>query len=105
VIGAVGLRVDRDHARAELGYWIGKPYWGRGYATEAARAALRWGFDSLGLERIYAYHFARNAASGRVLRKIGMTPEGIARRHVRKWGEYHDSPLYSILRGEPLEAR
>lgn len=102
LVGAVGLTINRDHSRAELGYWTGKPFWGRGYATEAARAVVKWGFDSLGLERIFAYHFARNAASGRVLKKIGMTPEGLARRQVKKWGEYHDSPLYSILRGEPL---
>lgn len=102
LVGAIGLHPNRDHNRAELGYWIGKSFWGRGYATEAARAVTRWGFERLGLERIFAYHFASNPASGRVIEKIGMKREGLVRRHIRKWGEYQDSVQYAILRGEPV---
>jgi [ribosomal protein S5]-alanine N-acetyltransferase len=100
LVGAVGLILDLAHERAELGYWIGKPYWGRGYATEAAAAVVAWGFESLELHRIHAGHFARNPASGRVLQKLGMRQEGVAREHVWKWDERLDLVLYGILRHE-----
>src|SRR5215467_9659916 len=71
-IGGIGLRIDEQHQHAELGYWLGVPYWGKGYATEAAQELLRYGFEELGMHRIFASHFAQNPASGRVLNKIGM---------------------------------
>ena len=80
-----------------MGYWVGAPYWGRGYCTEAARAILRYGFEELGLHRIHAQHFARNPASGRVMQKIGMVYEGRQHEHVRKWDRFEDSDLYGIL--------
>lgn len=98
--GAVGLTLDPEHDRAELGYWVGRPFWDRGYATEAARAVLAWGFDSLGLRRICARHFVRNAASGRVLAKLGMRWEGTARQHFKRWDRYEDVDDYGILREE-----
>jgi RimJ/RimL family protein N-acetyltransferase len=59
--------------------------WGKGYATEAARAAVQFGFEHLGLNRIWSYHMVRNPASGRVLAtKVGMKREGLLRQHVRK---------------------
>jgi RimJ/RimL family protein N-acetyltransferase len=97
--GTIGL-TRKDHNRAELGYWIGVPYWGRGYATEAAEAMVRYGFEVLELNRIYAAYFARNAASGRVMQKIGMKHEGTLRQHHRKWDEYVDLEFYGILRSE-----
>ncbi len=98
--GAIGLRLDVAHARAEMGYWVGKPYWGKGYCTEAARAVLRYAFDELGLNRVHAAHFSRNVASGRVLQKIGMTHEGRLREHVRKWGVFEDVEVYGITAQE-----
>jgi len=98
LVGTVGLHVKRDHNHAELGYWIGVRYWGKGYATEAAAAAVRFGFDALKLNRIFAMHFSRNAASGRVLQKIGMRHEGTLRQHFRKWNEFVDLECYAILR-------
>jgi RimJ/RimL family protein N-acetyltransferase len=96
--GGIGLDPEPEHRRAELGYWIGLPYWGNGFATEAARAVVRYGFAQLNLNRIFAHHFAHNPASGKVLRKIGMTYEGRMRQHVRKWGQFVDLELYAILR-------
>ena len=95
--GGVGLRIDADHRRAELGYWVGKPYWGNGYATEAARALVEHGFETLRLHRIFASHFASNTRSGNVLRKIGMRHEGRQRAHISKWGESFDLEMYGIL--------
>lgn len=99
-IGGIGLRVEADHRHAELGYWLGVRYWGQGYATEAGHEVLRYGFEELGLHRIFASHFKHNAASGRILKKIGMRHEGCQREHIRKWDQFVDSELYGILRRE-----
>lgn len=98
--GGVGLHPDPAHPRAELGYWIGVPYWGNGYATEAARAVVDFGFRELKLQRIFAHHFEGNPASARVLEKIGMKHEGCSRQHIEKWGKLLDLENYGILRAE-----
>ena len=101
LIGTIGLRdIDREHCQAEMGFWIGVDWWGRGYATEAARAVIQFGFETYGLNRIYAHHMLRNPASGRVLEKSGMTSEGVLRERVRKWGIFEDVAALSILRKE-----
>jgi ribosomal-protein-alanine N-acetyltransferase len=100
LIGAIGLMLASDHDRGEIGYWIGKPYWNQGYCTEAASAVLRYGFETLGLNRIYATHFTRNPGSGRVMQKIGMKHEGHLRQHAKKWGNYEDFETYAILRSD-----
>lgn len=99
-IGGIGLRVEPPHQHAELGYWLGVDYWGKGYATEAAREMLRYGFEDLGLHRIFASHFKHNPASGRILVKLGMRYEGCQREHLRKWDQFVDSELYGLLRQE-----
>jgi len=95
--GGVGLQIEPEHRRAELGYWIGVPHWGHGYATEAAMEALKYGFETLELHRIFASHFAGNNASGKVLQKIGMRPEGCLRAHILKWGKFLDLEMYGML--------
>jgi len=100
LIGAIGLEISREHRRAELGYWVGVPWWNQGYCTEAARALVAYGFRELSLHRIYAMHFRRNPASGKVMRKIGMRHEGSLRQHVSKWGTFEDVEVYGILREE-----
>lgn len=97
LIGGVGLRLNQDHNHAEIGYWLGVPYWGKGYATEASAELLRYGFEELKLHRIYASHFAHNPASGNILRKIGMKYEGHQRGHLMKWDEYLDLEMYGIV--------
>jgi RimJ/RimL family protein N-acetyltransferase len=98
IAGGMGLIVNRDHARGEIGYWIAVPYWNRGYATEAGREVVRFAFEELRLNRVHAEHFTRNTASGRVMQKIGMRHEGTLRRHIIKWGEVIDVELYGIVR-------
>ena len=100
VVGAVGLAISSANQSAELGYWTGKPFWNRGYATEAARAVLSYGFADLGLARIHAGFMAKNAPSGSVLEKLGMQREGRLRKHVLKWGEFHDLVVCGILAEE-----
>jgi RimJ/RimL family protein N-acetyltransferase len=100
LLGAIGIRPNARHKKAEIGYWIGKPYWGQGYATEAARAITRYGFEILDMNRIYASHLPENPASGRVMQKVGMQFEGVLRQDVRKGDQFLDHAVYAILREE-----
>lgn len=78
LIGAVGLTPEKD--TAELGYWLSPAHWGRGIATEAARALVDFGFERLGLTYLTSGYFGDNPASGRVLAKLGFVETGRARR-------------------------
>ena len=100
LLGAIDIRPNARHKKAEIGYWIGKPYWGRGYATEAVQALIRYGFEELGLNRIYAMHFTENPASGRVMQKAGMQFEGVLRQDVLKGEQFQDHMIYAILRDD-----
>ena len=100
LIGGIGLHPQMEHSRAEMGYWIGVPFWGNGYATEAAREIMRHGFETFKLNRIFAGHFEGNAASGAILLKLGMRYEGCARQSVLKRDKFLDVHLYAILRKE-----
>jgi RimJ/RimL family protein N-acetyltransferase len=95
--GGIGLNIASAHKHAELGYWIGVPYWGQGYVTEAAQAVVAFGFETLRLRRIFAHFFAGNTASQRVLEKIGMKHEGRFRQHVQKWDRFIDIENYGVL--------
>ena len=99
-IGGIGLRVEQQHQHAELGYWLGVPYWGKGYATEAGREVVRYGFQDLKMHRIFASHFGHNPASGKILVKLGMRHEGCQREHLRKWDQFVDSVLYGMSQQE-----
>jgi RimJ/RimL family protein N-acetyltransferase len=101
LIGAAGLgNINREYESAEIGFWIGKPYWNFGYATEAVSSLLGYGFGTLGLNRIQGRHFARNPASGRVMEKCGMKYEGCLRQYVKKWGDFEDVKVFGMLKGE-----
>ena len=100
MMGACGMELFSDHKRGELGYWLGRDFWGQGYATEAATAVVGWGFSALSLNRISAARFADNPASGRVLEKIGMQEEGMLRRHAFRDKEFRDMVMYGLLREE-----
>lgn len=100
LLGVMGLGVSKAHQSAELGYWVGHPFWGQGYATEAARRVMAFGFEELGLNRVWAAFMMHNPASGKVMQKIGMQYEGTRRQDVLKWGQFYDLGLYGILRSE-----
>lgn len=100
LIGAISLLGrERDH-QAELGYWIGVPYWNHGYCTEAAVALINHAFAGMHLLRVHSCHLARNPSSGKVMQKIGLLPEGVRRQHVIKHGKPEDLCLYGILRSD-----
>ncbi len=98
--GAIGLEIDRVGACAKLGLWLGRAYWGRGYATEAVNAVLGYGFAVLELERIWAPRFRWNAASARVLQKAGLAQEGRRREYVAARAREETIETHGILRWE-----
>ncbi|MGG5209135.1 GNAT family N-acetyltransferase [Chryseobacterium sp. MIQD13] len=99
IIGAIGLH-DRDDDKAELGYWMGKPFWNKGYITEAAAALIDFGFKELELNKIYATYFLHNPASGRIMEKIGMEKEALLKQHLKKGNEYFDIMMYSVFKNK-----
>lgn len=98
--GCIGLALDSANRTAEIGYWIGVPFWNHGFCTEAAGAILGYGFSTRHLHKIQACHLGCNPASGRVMQKIGMTREGTLHEHVLRHDERHDLVCYGILRSE-----
>ncbi len=91
LIGCCGLTRKAGAPAAELGYWLGRPYWGEGFATEAAAAVMHWARETLGVEEFMAGHFSDNPASGRVLRKLGFAAT-------------HTTELFGLARGETAPA-
>jgi RimJ/RimL family protein N-acetyltransferase len=103
LIGYVGVKgIDREHEEGELSFWLDERYAGQGLITEGAEAVVTFAFDRLGLNRVCAYHMARNQASGRILAKLGFQHEGRLRQRVRKWGVYEDVLLWAKLRSDAL---
>ena len=102
MIGTIGFMwINTEHRSAEVGYSLARDCWNQGYATEALHAVLRFGFDTLRLNRIEAQHETSNPASGRVMQKCGMTYEGTLRSRVFNKGHFSDVRLYAILRDDP----
>ena len=99
LIGAIGIRNWAiEHARAEVGYVLARQHWGQGYATEALKAVLGFGFSRMELNRIEAKCVPENKGSIRVLEKSGMRREGLLREVEFSKGKFEDLNLYSILR-------
>jgi ribosomal-protein-alanine N-acetyltransferase len=100
-IGWCGLtRWNPDYRSASLGYCLAEGAWGDGYATEAARAVVGWGFDTLDLNRVQAETDTRNTASARVLERLGFVREGELREDCVVNGDVSDSWVYGLLRRE-----
>ena len=98
LVGGVGLHAERSEA--ELGYCLSRSAWGAGYATEAARLLVDFGFRSMTLHRIWAGADPENMASRRVLEKLGMRQEGHYRQNCQIRGEWRDTVVYAILEHE-----
>ncbi|MCD2345480.1 MULTISPECIES: GNAT family N-acetyltransferase [Clostridium] len=103
LIGTAALHINNVHRKAELAYWIGVPYWRKGYCSEASKALLKFGFKELNLNRIYALAMASNVASYSVMKKIGMKYEGTRRQDILKNGIPVDLKSYAILSDEFIE--
>ena len=101
VIGGTGLHhLEHEPRIAELGYVLHRDFWGQGYAAEAARAVIDFGFNHLGLHRIYARYHPENRASARVMEKLGMKFEGVLRESTFIKGAWWDFGQYAILSHE-----
>ena len=98
LMGVISLHPKEDLLRAEVGYWVGVPFWGKGYTTEALKEMIRFGFDDFALQRIFAAHFASNPASGRVMEKAGMQLEGFCKLGAHRFGELKDSLQRAIVK-------
>lgn len=105
-VGASGFHIESEKVqdgRAELGYFFLRDFWGRGYATEAAKAVLEFAFNKLGLHKIVTGCYVENAGSERVMIKCGMRREALKRKHSLHRGEWKDRAEYGLLREEWLE--
>lgn len=100
--GAIGLDLHGAHYRGEVGYWIGKPYWGQGFASEALRRVLQFGFEELDSNRIEANCYDYNIASARVMEKAGMIYEGTLRQYLfnELTKTFENVRFYGILKSD-----
>ena len=101
LIGCVGYRAT-DKIRAEMGYWIGKPYWGMGYATEAAQALILYAFQKEKIAYLTVGHFEENPASARVIAKLGFEPSGEVLRDCAARGNKARCLTYRLYRERAL---
>ena len=100
VIGGISLLVSPEHDTGELGYLLGRRWWGQGLATEAARAIIDWGFRRFRLHKVYARAHVDNERSWRVMERLGMTREGVLRGHWKMRDEHVDLVYYAVFRDE-----
>ncbi|GIO24491.1 GNAT family N-acetyltransferase [Oceanobacillus sp. J11TS1] len=100
VIGTIDLQWNQKHYSAELAYAISRDYWRKGIGAEAGRAVLRFGFEKMKLERVYARCHPDNIASYKLMEKLGMTYEGTLRKSMCRKGKQEDLKIYSILKDE-----
>ena len=100
LIGAIGIHIDVHNRRGTLGYWLGRPYWNKGYMSEVARAVVEYGFSKLALHRIEATRMPENIGSGRVMEKAGLTYEGTLRGYYVKDGVFLDAAMHAIIQDE-----
>jgi RimJ/RimL family protein N-acetyltransferase len=102
-LGLAEIReIEKEHMQGELSFWLIPGAWGYGYMSEILPEILDFGFECLGLNRIYAHHMVRNPSSGKVLKKSGFKQEGYLRQRVRKWGQFEDVLLWAIIRQDWL---
>lgn len=98
LVGTMTLRIDTQHNKGELAYWVGKPYWNKGYASEAAVEIIKFGFNEIGLQRIWSAAITSNPASTKVMQKAGLSYEGTLKKDILHWGEYKDIDVYGLVK-------
>ena len=97
IVGNININFKKYPTTGGVGYYIEKASWGKGYASEALKEIISFGFKKLKLHKVYAHHYRLNPASGRVMQKCGMEYEGMLREHIYKNGIYHDDVFYGII--------
>lgn len=99
-IGLIGLIFETDHKTAVAGYWIGEPYWKKGYMTESFKTVIDYGFANKDINRLEAVHLIDNIPSGMVMTKCGLQYEGTLKQYLYCKDTQHDCKIYSITRDE-----
>jgi [ribosomal protein S5]-alanine N-acetyltransferase len=100
LVGTITLRVDKDNLKGELGYWIGRPFWGKGFATEAVKSMMLFGFEALELNKIWASALSKNIGSTTVLQKAGMVKEGVLKQERLILGKFEDIEIFGIVKSD-----
>jgi ribosomal-protein-alanine N-acetyltransferase len=100
LIGEIGLHLDKTNNSAQFGYWIAEPFWGKGIATEATAGILKFGFEKLSLNKIYATHYPDNLASGKVMQNNKMIKEAELKEHYRINDTYKNVIQYRLTKKE-----
>jgi RimJ/RimL family protein N-acetyltransferase len=100
LIGEIGLHLDKTNNAAQFGYWIAEPFWGKGIATEATAAILKFGFEELHLNKIYATHYPENQASGKVMLNNKMIKEAELKDHYKIGESYRSVVQYRLTKTE-----
>ena len=101
IVGVCSLEsIDLKNKNAELGYWLGKPFWKKGYMTEAVKMVVEYGFKKMKLERIYASALDVNIGSQKVLKKLGFKKEGISRKEIFKNNRWYNRLWFGLLKDE-----
>lgn len=103
-MGGIGLHINTRFNRAEMGFWIGEPFWNQGYVTEAAGEILRFGFKILHLQKIFATHMINNPASEKVMIKNRMIKEGELLNHFKKKDQYYTVIQYRLTKDEFIKS-
>jgi ribosomal-protein-alanine N-acetyltransferase len=103
LLGEIGLHLDNSNNSAQFGYWIAEPFWGKGIASEATAAILKFGFMDLNLNKIYATHYPENMASGKVMLKNKMIKEAELKAQYKIEGSYKDVIQYRLTKAEYLD--
>ncbi|HEY6978063.1 MAG TPA: GNAT family protein [Chitinophagaceae bacterium] len=100
LIGEIGLHIEKDNNNAQFGYWVAEPFWGKGIATEATAAILKFGFEKLNLHKIYATHYPGNKASGKVMLNNKMIKEAELKDHYKINNRYRSVIQYRLTKQE-----
>lgn len=103
LIGCISIGQNLKQHTGELGYWIGKPFWNKGFGTEASKIVMDFGFKALCLNKMLGRFFTINPASGKIMAKCGMHFEGTLKESILKDGTYHDIGYYGLLRSDWLK--
>lgn len=99
-IGCIYIFINKKHNKGELGYWLGKSYRNKGYCTEAGEEIIKFGFEDLGLNRIFADAFTKNTASSKVMEKLGLKYEGTFKQSCLYRGVYEGTVIYGITKND-----
>lgn len=105
LIGEIGLHLDKGNNSAQFGYWIAEPFWGKGIASEALEAILKFGFETLNLNKITATHYPDNPASGKVMINNKMIKEAELKDYFKVNGEYKSVVQYRLTKEEYLNLK